>query len=648
MLATYLLAASTLNTEKPIDVGGAQVNPERLMVQVNSDLAAKSIAEAGYEIIRRIPAIGYVVVRVPVGEVADGKKALSGRPGIARADFDYAKRPAYTPNDPLWGDQWHMRTIKADLAWDLSFGTATQVALIDTGLEVAHPDLAANIWVNSDEIAGNGIDDDGNGYIDDRNGYDFVYLDPVTDDPLGHGTACAGLIGAVQDNNTGVTGVAPRARIMGLKCCNNSGYLYDSYLVPAYIYAAHNGARVLSMSYFSDRVSHAERLGIDYCWTSNIVPVAAAGNENTNYPYYPAAYENVVSVAATNSSDNKAGFSNFGTWVDVAAPGTSLTTTATGNGYTGGFAGTSGACPHVAGLATLLFGANPSATNSQVRAAIEDTATAVNQAPYGEYCNFGKINSQAAMNAILGSPAPGKSPLVRYITPISAEPLVNRANPALTGTIRIYGRGFQAPRVLDVTLSGKKLKVVARSRDWIDVALPPVMGTLVVKVDGVTVATQAISSTTQTQYPAVEACTHGATLNNGTFARMVAADGQASTCGRRDDERIIVEASIRRVVAAPASAQNGSNLTIRRSYTGGGTENIYLYNWSSASYPYGSFTLVYSGAAPSSMTTTTIPITGLSQFIDFEGSVYVYIDTTGVAAGGQLQLDQLMLVKPRT
>lgn len=648
MFGSLLLAASTLNAERPIVVDGAQVNPERLMVQVTSEAASKSIADQGFEIIRKIPEIGYVVVRVPVGSVAESRKSLIGQPGIARVDLDYAKRPAYTPNDPRWNDQWHMRTIKADLAWDLSFGSPTQVALIDTGLEVSHPDLAANVWVNSDEIAGNAIDDDGNGYIDDRNGYDFVYLDAITDDPLGHGTACAGLIGGVQDNGIGVTGVAPRARIMGLKCCNDSGYLYDSYLVPAYIYAANNGARVLSMSYFSDRVSNAERLGIDYCWNSGIVPVAAAGNENTNYPYYPGAYENVVAVAATNGNNDKAGFSNFGTWVDVAAPGVSLTTTTTGAGYTGGFAGTSGACPHVAGLAALLFGARPAATNAEVRAALEDSALAVNQAPYGEYCNYGLINSQTAMNAILGSPASPKSALVRYITPISAETLINRTNPSLTGTVRVYGRGFQSPRVLDVTLSGKKLKVVARSRDWIDVALPPAAGSLTVKVDGATVATQAVTTTTQVQYPAIEACTHGATLSNGTFARMAASDGQTTTCNRRDDGRIIVEASIRRVIAAPASAANGSTLSIRRSYTGGGTENIYLYNWASASYPYGSFTLISSGAAPASMTTTTIPITGLSQFIDPEGSVYVYIETTGVASGGQLQLDQLMLVKPRS
>lgn len=649
----FLLLCSMLdptpNPELPIRVDGVLCNPGRLMVQISSPSGEQSIIQAGYQIIGRATPLGYVTVRVPLGEVASARSVLRGRPGVSRVELDHAKQLAYTPNDPLWPNQWHMRAIKADLAWDLGFGIPVTVAVIDTGLDVTHPDLAANVWINEHEIPGNGIDDDGNGYIDDINGYDFANDDPTLEDPLAHGTSCAGIVGAVQDNGIGVTGVAPRAKLMGLKATNNSGFLYDSYLVPAYMYAAAMGVKVISMSYFSDRVSHAERLALDYCWSVGALPVAASGNDNTIYPYYPAAYEKVLSVAALNTSLQKASFSDYGTWVDVAAPGVSLTTTRPGGTYTNGFGGTSGACPHVAGLAALIMGSRPGITNVLARQIIEDTATPVIQEPLGEYANYGLVDAHAAMAAALGSLPPRKPGVVRYITPAAREAREPLYLGGRTPPTRIYGRGFQPPANVSVKFRGSNVRIVERTRDYVDIDLPNSTGSLVITIDGRLAGSMTVNATNKITYGAVEAGTKDANLYHGTFARLYGVGGGVATCTTRSDGRIYVQSTFRRVTPYPAAATNGSQLVIRRRYTGtvGGTENVYLYDWSTGSFPYGNFVLVRSGAVPKSMTTHTINLTNLPRFIDFEGTVYAFIETTGVDATGQLELDQLNLAKPR-
>src|SRR6185295_7407802 len=166
----------------------------------------------------------------------------------------------------------------ADVAWDTLKGAPTvRVAVMDTGLDYTHPDLAANVWTNPGEIPSNGIDDDSNGYIDDVHGYDFAYNDSDPNDNFGHGTSCAGLVAARQDNGIGVTGVAPLCQLVGVKAALDSGYFYDSANVPALLYCADMGFQVISMSFYSDGVTPAEGDAINYCWNHGVLPVAAAG-----------------------------------------------------------------------------------------------------------------------------------------------------------------------------------------------------------------------------------------------------------------------------------------------------------------------------------------------------------------------------------
>ena len=643
-LLTLLVGASSV--EQPIQLGDLLCHPRRLLAKYESlEVAEKSVSR-NMRILRWMPQINVAVIETPRNSLQRSKRQIENK-GVAEwVEFDRAALPAYDPNDPMWPDMWHMKAIKADRAWDISFGGSNAVvAVIDTGVFVGHEDLAANIWINTGEIAGNGIDDDINGYIDDINGYDFAYNDSEPNDVHGHGTACAGIVAGVQDNSLGVTGVAPRARIMALKAALDSGYFYDSATVPAYLYAADNGANVLSMSFYSDRVSAAEGAAIKYCWQNGVLPVAAAGNAATVYPYYPAAYDETLSVAALATNMSKAGFSNFGHWVDVAAPGVSLRTTTVG-GYTSGFAGTSGACPHVAGLAALLFGANPAATAEEVRAAIEDTATPVNQPPFGVYCNYGIINCEAAVSAIVsGSHAP-RDPFVRAVTGGGIQ-TADYAYPADNElSFRVLGRGFQNASTVSLSAGGINLPVYQRTRDWISSSfLPPIAGPLEVRLDGALIATVPMPIVYQMAYPLIDASTPGSGASvYGGFNEALNPDGTSIRVTRRSDGVILMHGVFRKVIST-----TNLDLVVRRAFTGTtvGTETVQVYDWSTASYPYGSFVTLSSGPVPQTQTTSTFHLTNASRFVDPEGTIYLRIVTSNdLPEGTEFVLDQAMLSLP--
>ncbi|MEK7860280.1 MAG: S8 family serine peptidase, partial [Chloroflexota bacterium] len=247
------------------------------MVKIRSGATSAEVASAhvraGARVLRDLPQIRWQVVEVAADRLSATREGYRRqRAVIEAAEFDHARELAHNPNDPYWPGRGHMLQIGADQAWNTQLGApAIVVGVIDTGLDFTHPDIAANVWTNPGEIAGNGLDDDANGYIDDVHGYDFAYDDPNPDDVFGHGTSCAGIIGALQDNALGVTGVAPHTRVAGIKTAIDSGYLYDSANVPGMLYAADEGFRVISMSFYSDDVTPAERDAIDYCWSHGVV-----------------------------------------------------------------------------------------------------------------------------------------------------------------------------------------------------------------------------------------------------------------------------------------------------------------------------------------------------------------------------------------
>ncbi len=638
MLATLAFIVAATKSTAPITVDGVLCHPRNLMVKYENERALKSLKMAG-RIVRLIPQIHYAVVETPIGQLKATLKKVRNFNGVARAELDRCALPAYNPNDEYWPNEWHMRAINADKAWDTTKGNpGVIVAVIDTGVKVDHPDLAANIWVNSGEIPGNGLDDDNDGYIDDVNGYDFAYNDGSPNDNHGHGTACSGLVAGIQDNTIGVSGVAPSCKVMALKAAQDDGYFFDSANVPAYIYAADHGARVLSMSFFSDRVSQSERDAMEYCWDHGVLPVAASANSSTIYPYYPAAYEHVLSVAAVDGNLNKAGFSDYGSWVDVSAPGVGLYSTSIGgNGYTSGFAGTSGACPHVAGVAALCFSMNVGATNQMVRDAIEDTAILQSQAPYGEFSNYGLVDAEKAVLRMAGGGTRPHPPVLRYVT----RYIQNGSRFGARQIGRIYGRGFGAPNTVQLTTNGLPLGVLARSRDWIDIDMSGTASSQVtVNVNGNLVGSVSFPGTASTSYLITEASSPGATLEGGFFEAL-SQDASFIRSTLRGDNTILVQATFRKVTPT-----GFMNLTYRRQYTGTtvGTETVQLYDWSSASYPYGSFVTVGSGACPTSMTTSTFTVPNAARFVDPEGTVYLLITTSNdLPAGAELHIDNARL-----
>ncbi len=267
--------------------------------------------------------------------------------------------------DALWGmGSVEQGGIEARRAWSITEGDpAVIVAVIDTGADLDHPDLAAAWWVNEGEIAGNGIDDDENGYVDDVTGWNFMGKNADVDDLQGHGTHVAGTIGAIGNNGIGVAGVASGVRLLPLKFLEDSGSVFDA--ISAIKYAEKYGAKVINASWGSEGRSLQLKQAIaEYVEATGGVFVAAAGNESVDTdqsPRFPACYsdEGIVAVAASDGLSNLCGFSNYGAkTVDLAAPGELILSTYLGGDYAYK-SGTSMATPHVAGVAALLYSSNP-------------------------------------------------------------------------------------------------------------------------------------------------------------------------------------------------------------------------------------------------------------------------------------------------
>jgi thermitase len=295
------------------------------------------------------------------------------------------------PSDSQFSDQWALEKINVLSAWGLTKGSNNVVvAVIDTGADPKHEDLAANIWVNQKEIANNEKDDDGNGFVDDINGWDFHENDNSPNDETssvnpGHGTHCSGVIGAVGNNSLGISGINQRVSIMPIRFlgADGSGDLFSS--TKAIDYATANGAHIISASWGVQSTKAMVQPIIDAIERANqegILFVAAAGNDgssNDSTPNYPAnaGSSNVINVAASGPNDKKPNWSNFGRLtVDLASPGEDIVSTLPENKY-GKLSGTSMATPLVAGLAALLKSQDSTLTPRQLKAILQSTGTEV-------------------------------------------------------------------------------------------------------------------------------------------------------------------------------------------------------------------------------------------------------------------------------
>lgn len=328
------------------------------------------------------------------------------------AQLEYAE-PKYvhyidaTPNDPQFNQQAFFNTIQAAQAWDLVKGEQAGVvlAIVDGGTDRDHPDLIGNLWVNNDETPGNGLDDDNNGFIDDVNGWNFANN---SNDPTGlsntpsnanHGTHTAGIACAVTNNNTGVAGMSWNSKLMGICVSSRTADNSLEFGIDGILYAANNGAKVISLSWGRLGGSSAfEQDVINYATGLGALIVAAAGNNNTSAQHFPSAYRNVLAVANTTNSDTRNSSSNYGTWVDVSAPGTNIQSTFNNGGYAA-ISGTSMSCPLVAGLVALVRTKNPALSGIQAGEQVRLTADNIDaQNPaYVGRLGKGRINALRAV-----------------------------------------------------------------------------------------------------------------------------------------------------------------------------------------------------------------------------------------------------------
>jgi subtilisin family serine protease len=355
----------------------AQANDELLVRYLKGTTTEeKEAARGDGEVLNKYT----IVPRLELLKVDDPKaalKELNSDPNVQYAVLDIKRELLVTPNDGLFGAQWGMRNngqtilgdvgvvgadIKATSAWGIQTGSSnTDVAVIDSGIQLNHPDLVNNLWTNPDEIASNGIDDDANGYIDDIHGWNFIDNNNNPTDTDGHGTHVAGIIGAQGNNSIGVAGVNWDVSMAALKACVNDACPLSA-TIEALEYAVNEGIMISNNSYGGCCGEYLpEKTALENARTAGHLFVAAAGNDNVNndnpaLASYPASYDlsNVISVASSTNQEDRSSFSNYGaTTVDLFAPGENIASTYIGSDYVY-LSGTSMASPQVAGAAAII------------------------------------------------------------------------------------------------------------------------------------------------------------------------------------------------------------------------------------------------------------------------------------------------------
>ncbi len=314
--------------------------------------------------------------------IGDVISALSKDSRIEFIEPDFIATKVIIPNDSLYPQQWGLKKIQSEGAWNTTQGnTNVDIAILDTGIDDSHPDLAGKIATRANFTTDPDIDGDG------------------------HGTHVAGIAAASTNNNLGIAGLGFNSRLISVKVLDNSGSGYYSWVTNGIIWASDNGAEVINLSLGGNSSSTTLRDAIRYAWNKGVVITAAAGNSNNRRALYPAYYNESIAVAATDQNDKKASFSSYGTWVDVAAPGVNIISTTGGDYQT--WSGTSMATPYVAGVAGLVKSLHPDWSNSQIRNKIESSADKI--AKTGSYWVHGRINACKAVDCIQtleSSPSP--------------------------------------------------------------------------------------------------------------------------------------------------------------------------------------------------------------------------------------------------
>jgi subtilisin family serine protease len=387
VLAVALAALLTFGLASSPAAAAADDGPgspsARLLVQFRdgglTPRASALLGAARARRVGRIAPLGVQVLSVPAARAERALAVLRSSPAVTYAELDARVDAADTvPNDPYWASQWGPARTNTARAWDTATGDpSVVVAVLDTGVDASHPDLAGAL------VAGT----------------DLVNSDANPADDNGHGTAVAGIVAARTDNLAGIAAYCWRCAVMPVKVLGADGSGSMSAVASGITWAADHGARVVNLSLGGPSGTTTLERAVSYARSKGVVVVSAAGNDGTTAMEYPAAYPGVISVAGTDATDARYSWSNHGSWVQVAAPGCHIGSLR-GGGY-GNFCGTSSATPAVAGIAALAFSASPSATGTQVEDAITSTATDV-----GTFVAHGRVDAAATLASVSAAPPP--------------------------------------------------------------------------------------------------------------------------------------------------------------------------------------------------------------------------------------------------
>lgn len=362
-----------------------QLTPGQIQT-ITADIRGKELRKLGYAYIFRSEKMNYAELKTYF--------ASKWQPQYTEPHYMYLTNDTVSentaaevirPNDLLFSAyQWNLPAIDTELGWNLSKGSdEVVVAVIDTGVQASHPDLQGRLLA----------------------GYNAISSGATPDDDVGHGTHVAGIIGAVINNEEGVAGISWYNKVLPVKALDNSGAGTTYSVAEGIIWAADNGAKVMNLSLGNYADSQFLHDAIKYAYDRDVVIVSAAGNDNTERPGYPAAYEEVLAVAATSANGERASFSNYGDYIDVAAPGESIASTYPDNQYAA-LSGTSMASPHVAALAGLVRSLNPALTNAEVMELLTTNTVDLGDAGHDKYYGWGQIDIYRTLRAAGGSTVP--------------------------------------------------------------------------------------------------------------------------------------------------------------------------------------------------------------------------------------------------
>lgn len=341
---------------------------------------------------------GYRVLNLPASSSAEtGAQKLKSLKGIARIEFDYKVKPDELPNDPSYGNQWHLSKMACPAAWSYAKGSGVIIAILDTGVDGTHPDLSAKI------VGGWNTFDNNSNYAD-------VY---------GHGTAVAGTAAASTNNGIGVAGSSWNCSIMPIRISDPNGYGYSSTVADGLIRAADSGARVANISYDFSTDSVVADAAKYFCDKGGVVTMSA-GNDGYASPANDNPY--VLTISATDSSDALASWSNRGNNIDLAAPGVYIYTTTRGGGF-GAWNGTSFSAPAAAGVAGLVLSANPSLNGYQVQDVLKQSADDLGTAGWDSQYGWGRVNASNAVQKALTYSGDTTAPSVNFSSPTEGAQL---------------------------------------------------------------------------------------------------------------------------------------------------------------------------------------------------------------------------------